>query len=407
MNTFFYQALNDKGQSSNGQIQAKSRTEAVAMLQQQNQFILQLSEHALHSQNTARFNVFKPQGLSLALQQQFAEQLAQLLRAGIPLDRALLTLSTMPESARAKAIIEQIRQEIRSGKSLSAALESQHGKFSALYVNLIRAGEQSGSLPENLSRLAIYMAQSAKLKGKLINAMIYPMVLLAAISFAIVFLLWVVVPQFSILFDSLGSALPWYTQALIAISRFLQNYWYMLLATLALCAYIGVKQWHKPSFRLALDGHLLANASLGRLLLRADIAKFSATLATLLGNGVPLLSALNYAQAVLSNTVLQRSVGKASESVKAGIGLAHALQQQQGFPHMALQMIQVGEESGSLPLMLEQVAQTYEQQTEQAITRFMALLVPAITFLMTLIVAFIILAVLLPIYDLTGNLDIN
>lgn len=401
---FYYRAVDQAGKAQTGQMQAADYQSALFSLQSKGWYVLALSEH--ESKPSSLRLAWSSNSLSSHLQQHILEQLGILLKAGLPLDRALSILAELPESQNARAATAQLRQEIRNGRSLSAALASATIPFSAIALNLVRAGETAGTLPQNLLQAASYLAQAARLKGKLVNALIYPSILMATVSIAVLFLVAVVVPQFEALFESLGSQLPWYTQVLLAISSGLRAYGLYALLALAVIIGIVVQRGLKPSVRERWDGRLLQVPIIGPLWQKAEVARFCSSLAVMLGQGVPMLSALSHSGAVMQNRRLRQRVESARAAVKAGQGLSRSLAQEPGFPHMALQMMQAGEDSGQLPTMLQEVANAYELQTEQASTRLLAVLVPALTLLMTALVALVILAVLLPVYDLTGGLDL-
>lgn len=404
MPTFRYKALSNSGETLDGQMEAASREDVIARLQDQGHLPVEARRADEAGQGAGLFSGLGRKDLDAAQIRQFTEQLATLLGAGQPLDRALGTLLELPENDAAKKIIERIREAVRGGAPLSTALEQQHGLFSRLYVNLVRAGEAGGGLHNSLLRLAEYLGRSAELRARLINALIYPVLLLAVVGGAVVFLLMFVVPQFQALFDNLEAELPWYTQALMATSTLLRDWWWLALAAVVLALFWLNSRIMDPAFRLALDQRLLGSRLLGSLVARLDTARLARTLGTLVANGVPLLNALNLSRPVLVNSWLAKALEQATGEVKTGSGLGYALGRQKCFPRLAVQMIQVGEESGELDTMLLKVADTFDAETSNAINRLMALLVPALTVVMTVVVAGIILAVLLPIYDLTGSL---
>jgi len=404
MPLFRYKALSTSGETLDGQMEAASREEVIARLQDQGHLPVDARRADEAGQGGGLFSGFGRKDMDAAQLRQFTEQLATLLGAGQPLDRALGTLIELPETGDAKKVVERIREAVRGGTPLSTALEQQHGLFSRVYVNLVRAGEAGGGLHASLLRLADYLARSAELRARLINAMIYPALLMVVVGGAVVFLLMFVVPQFQALFDNLEAELPWYTQALMWTSDALRGWWWLGLALVAATLVWLNARLADPAFRLALDERLLASRLIGSLVARLDTARLARTLGTLVDNGVPLLTALNLSRPVLVNSLLGKALETATGEVKTGSGLGYAMARQKCFPRLAVQMIQVGEESGELDTMLLKVADTFDAETGNAINRLMALLVPVLTVLMTIVVAAIILAVLLPIYDLTGSL---
>jgi general secretion pathway protein F len=276
--------------------------------------------------------------------------------------------------------------------------------FSRLYVSLVRAGEAGGGLQESLRRLADYLTRARELKAQVINALIYPAILAAMIAVSVVFLLLFVVPKIGELFAGLDAELQWYTVVVLFASRMLVDYWWAGLALVVGGLVVLARMWGQPAWRRQLDANLLRWRATGSLVARFETARLARTLGTLLGNGVPLLAALNLGRNVLSNRVLADALEAAASEVKTGAGLGYALGRQKVFPRLAVQMIQVGEESGELDTMLMQVADTFEVETRNALQRLIALLLPVLTVVMTVVIGVIVISILLPIYDLTGSL---
>ena len=404
MALFRYKALSAAGESLDGQMEAANADEVIVRLQDQGYLPVEALRADQAGEAISLFSLGKKRELNAAQILQFTQQLATLLGAGQPLDRALGILIELPETAEARKVLERIRETVRGGAPLSVALEQQHGLFSRLYVNLVRAGESGGGLDDALRRLADYLERSRELRSRVTNALTYPVFLLGLVFVSVAILLVGVVPQFEALFASLNAELAWYTQAVLWLSSALRNGWPLILAALLLFAWWLNNRIGDPAWRLAMDGRMLANRYSGPLIGRLETARLARTLGTLVGNGVPLLTALNLSGNVLSNRVLANALEAASSEVKSGSGLGYALGRQKVFPRLAVQMIQVGEESGELDSLLIKVADTFDVETRNALDRMLVLLVPALTILMAVIVAAIILSVLLPIYDLTGNL---
>lgn len=401
MALFRYKALSAAGEALEGQMEAASAEEVAARLQEQGHLPVE-ARRADAAGGDGLGRLFRRRDFDEAQVLQFTQQLATLLGAGQPLDRALAILLDLPESAQARRVVERIRDAVRGGAPLSAALDQQHGLFPRLYVNLVRAGEAGGNVHEALRRLADYLERSARLRSRVINALIYPAILLLLIGGSLAFLLAVVVPRFQALFEGLDAELPWYSTAVMSLGLFTRDWWWAILAALAALGALAAWRLSQPDARRAIDERVLRTRLLGDLAAKLDTARLARTLGTLVRNGVPLLSALNLARPVLSNRVLAEAVEAAAEEVKTGSGLGYALGRRKVFPRLAVQMVQVGEESGELDAMLLKVADTFELETGAAIERLLAVMVPALTLLMTLVVGVIILSVLLPIYDLTN-----
>jgi general secretion pathway protein F len=401
---FRYKALSAAGESLDGQMEAGSADEVIVKLQDQGYLPVEARRADEGGGGISLFSRRARRELDAAQILQFTTQLATLLAAGQPLDRALSILLELPETGEARKVVSRIRDVVRGGAPLSVALEQQHGLFSRLYVNLVRAGESGGGLDASLRRLAEYLERSRELRDRVVNALIYPVMLVALVGLSLLFLLTAVIPQFESLFESLDAPVAWYTQVVLWLSAMLRGWWWLGVLLLVAAGVWLNGRMADPAFRLRLDARLLNLRRVGSLVARLDTARLARTLGTLVGNGVPLLTALNLAGNVLSNRVLAAALEAASAEVKSGSGLGYALGRQKVFPRLAVQMIQVGEESGELDTMLEKVADTFDLETRNALDRLVALLVPAITVAMAALVGGIVLSVLLPIYDMTGNL---
>jgi len=402
MPLYRYKALNARGEMLDGQMEAASSAEVASRLQEQGHLPMEAKLASEGGGEPAWRALFKPKPFAGERLVQFTQQLATLLGAGQPLDRALGILLELPEDALAKRTITDIRDAVRGGASLSAALERQHGTFSRLYVNMVRAGEAGGSLHDTLQRLADYLERSRVLRSRVINALIYPAILLVMVTLSLMFLLGYVVPQFAAMYDSLDAPLPWFSRLVLGLGMFVRGWWWALLAVPALGLWWLDRKRHDPAFRAKFDEWLLERRFAGPLVAKLETARLARTLGTLLKNGVPLLTAMGIGRNVLGNRTLVDAVEAAADEVKNGVGLSAALGRSKRFPRLALQMIQVGEESGALDGMLLKTADTFEQETGLALDRMLAALVPVVTMVLAAVVGMVILAVLSPIYDLTN-----
>ncbi len=405
MPLYRYKALNARGDVLEAQMEAASEAEVVARLQEQGHLPME-AKLASEGGGLGAFktllqpNAFAGQRLVL-----FTQQLATLLGAGQPLDRALTILLELPDEDKARNTVADIREAVRGGAPLSTALERQHGSFSRLYINMVRAGEAGGSLHDTLQRLAEYLERSRALKARVVNALIYPAILLVVVGLAMLFLLGYVVPQFSQMYESLDVTLPWFTRIVLAIGQFVAGWWLALVVIPAALVLWAERKRRDTAFRDRFDAWILQRRLIGPLLARLETARLARTLGTLLRNGVPLLGALGIAGKVLGNRALAADVQGAADAVKNGRALSASLGAGKRFPRLALQMIQVGEESGALDTMLLKTADTFEAQTAQALDRMLAALVPAVTLVLAAVVGAVIIAVLVPLYDLAGAIN--
>jgi general secretion pathway protein F len=404
MPLYRYKALNTRGEMLDGQMEAASDAEVALRLQEQGHLPVEARLASEVGGEPAWRTLFKPKPFAGQRLVQFTQQLATLLGAGQPLDRALSILLELPEDAAAKRTVSEVRDAVRSGIPLSTALDRQHGTFPPLYVNMVRAGEAGGSLEETLQRLADYLERTRLLRGRVINALIYPAILLVVVCGALMFLLGYVVPEFASMYDSLDAELSWFTELVLGIGLLVRDWWIVLLVVPALALWWLDRRLRHPAFRAGFDEWLLRRKLAGSLVAKLETARLARTLGTLLKNGVPLIAALGIGKAVLGNRALAADVEAAATDVKNGVGLSAALAKGKRFPRLALQMVQVGEESGALDTMLLKTADAFDQETGQALDRMLAALVPVVTVVLAAIVGMVILAVLIPIYGLTNTI---
>ncbi len=402
MTLYYYKAVTPSGETLEGQFDLASHDEVIGKLQDAGNIPLEVREADSGDSASLFAALFKRATLRQAQIVQFTQQLATLLGAGQPLDRALQILLDLPESDKARHLLERVRDQVRGGTPLSDALESEQGTFSRLYVNMVRAGEAGGSLDDTLARLADYLERSANLRSSVINAMIYPAFLVGMVLTSLMVLLVYVVPQFAPMFEDMGVEMPLITVVVLAIGNTLKSFWWLILATIVFGVGWLRRQMANPPARLRIDGRLLKMRLVGDVIRKVETARLARTLGTLLKNGVPLLNALTVSRNVMSNSVLAEAVGAAAEEVKTGGGLGFALSQSKNFPKLALQMVSVGEESGELDTMLLKVADTFDVEVKNTLDRLLAALVPATTIIMTVVVAMIMLAIVLPIMNIAG-----
>lgn len=405
MALFQYKAIGAQGELLDGRMEAASASEVAARLQALGHVPVE-AKPANASRNGFDFAaLFTSRPFTGDALLRFTQQLATLLGSGQPLDRALGILLELPEDEKSKRLIGDLRDAVRGGASLSSALERQHGVFSKLYLNLVRAGEAGGNLHDTLQRLAEYLERSQALRGRVINALVYPVILLAVVTLALLFLMGYVVPQFATMYESLNVTLPWFSRGVLWVGEFVRHWWFALVAVPCVVLLGFERRRREPQFRIALDDWLLRQKFVGRLLAKLDTARMARTLGTLLKNGVPLLSALGLAKNVLGNVALANELERAAGEVKNGQSLSASLAKGGKFPRLALQMIQVGEESGTLDVMLLKTADAFEADTAQTLDRLLSALTPAITLILASVVGVIVVAVLVPLYDLTGAIN--
>jgi general secretion pathway protein F len=330
-------------------------------------------------------------------------ELATLLRAGLPLDRAFEILINLAPNPKVAELLSRVRNDVRGGSPLSKALESQQGIFTRFYVNMIRAGEAGGSLPTVLTRLAEYMERAKALRDNIMASITYPAFLAVVSVLAVVVLLGAVVPRFKPIFAGTGKAVPAMTQAVLFAGDAMRDYGWLILIVVAVLGWLMARRMKDPEVRYRFDRRMVTWPVVGDLFAKVEMARFSRTLGTLLSNGVTLVAALNIVRETMSNRWLAEAVGNVARELKEGRGLGRPMMETGRFPMLAVHMIQVGEETGRLDDMLMQVAETYDHEVEVAIRKALALLQPVMIVVMAAVIGFIIIAILsamLSVYDL-------
>ena len=400
MSLFKFRALDTQGVAQTGTLEAKDQEAAVAALQKRGLLVLQIDAAGLGGLRKA-LGRGQLNGAALV---SFTQQLATLLGAGQPLERSLGILLKQPGQPQTRALIERIREQVKAGKTLSAALEEEGTQFSSLYISMVRAGEAGGALESTLRQLSEYLERSQLLRGEVINALIYPAFLVVGVLGSLALLLAYVVPQFVPIFKDLGVPIPLITEVILGLGEFLSAYGLMVLVGVIALIWAVAVGMRDPKRRERHDRRLLGIRIIGPLLQRVEAARLARTLGTLLNNGVALLQALVIARQVCTNRALQAQVAQAAESVKGGGTLASAFGAQPLLPDLALQMIEVGEQAGELDSMLLKVADVFDVEAKRGIDRMLAALVPTLTVVMAAMVAVIMLAIMLPLMSLTSNI---
>lgn len=402
---FEYSALSAAGDLVTGELDGTSAAAVIERLHEQALLPIHAAQKKLRPPGAFSLQLRTPRrlpGRDLAL---FSQQLARLLKAGLPLDRALDILTSLAGSKHVSGIVQRTLEQVRDGASLAEAMGQQDKAFPQAYVSMVRAGEVSGALQGVLARVAEFLTRSERMRQQVVSALIYPALLTVVAAASIAIVLVVVLPQFEPVFREAGAKLPTSTRVLMAVGNALGSYWWVLLASTALAAVLWQQLMARPGIALRRDRLLLGLPVAGGLVRRFEVARFSRTLGTLLANGVAAPQAL----ALCGRTVGNRTIADAIEAVatrfREGEGLSEPLARTKHFPVLSTQLIRIGEETGKLEEMLHEVAEIYDQEVQRTLERLLALLVPAITILMGVVIAFIIasvMAALLSINDLVG-----
>jgi general secretion pathway protein F len=394
MPRYFYKAVKLDGEEVEGEQEARDEAALVQRLQAEGLIPLQTRSAGGLTATLARR---RRRGLSAKDVEIVTRQLATLLQAGLPLDRSLTVLSGLTTEEHVVRVLADLQDRVRGGATLSSALEAQEGQFPKLYVNMVRAGEASGALDEVLVRLADYLERSAELRGTVTSALVYPSILLVIAGLSVIMLLVFVVPQFTVLFDDMGAALPLPTRIVVGAGDIVRNWWWALLVVVAVVAVVLERWLQDPDNRRRFDYGVMSVPLFGDMIWKMETARFCHTLSTLLKNGLPLLSGLNLAKEVVDNRRIGDGLDEVADGLKHGRGLAEPLATKEVLPELALQMIRVGEESGTLEAMLAKVADIFDRETKASVQRLLTLLEPVLIIGLGIVIAGIIISILMAI----------
>ena len=324
-------------------------------------------------------------------------ELATLLRAGLPLEKALGVIADLGEHPQMGALFADLRKRIKSGESLADALSQHESEVGRFYVNLVRAGEAGGVLDTVLDQLAGHLERMRALREELTSAMVYPLILVVVALASIILLMTFVVPQFAQLFEGAGDALPMPTRITLAVAGAIQA-WGWLVPAAVLLAWLGLRwAWPRPGFRRAWDRFWIGVPVIGGLWMRLEVARFARTLGVLLGNGVNLLKGLGIARDTLGNHRLRAGLEQVAQGLRGGDRLSGPLREHAGFPPLAVQLVQVGEESGQLDAMLVRLADIYDAKVQRQLKRALSLLEPMLILVLGVVIGGVVISILLAI----------
>ncbi len=401
MGMYEYKALDSSGKQIKGIIEADSSKTAKIKLKKNGLFLTEIHEKNLSRQSKSGsggggiFNRVKIADVSLA-----TRQLASLVKAKIPLVDALSALIEQTEVDRLKVIFSNIRQDVNEGSSLAKALSKHPKAFNNIFVNMVEAGESSGNLELILLKLADFQESQVKLQGKILSAMMYPALMMLAACTLIFGIFMFVIPKIVGIFESMNKPMPLQTQIMIAISNFLQNYWWFVGSATVFAMMLFLRFIKTTNGRKKWDQFRLNLPVVGPLVRMIAVARFSSTMSTLLNGGVPILTAMNIVRNVVGNTLIAEAITAARENVTEGQSIAEPLKRSKQFPPLVIHMISIGEKTGELPQMLQNVTNTYEEQVAVKIDGLTSLLEPAMIIFMGVVVGGIVASIFVPLIQL-------
>lgn len=405
MPVYEYTALDSTGKGIRGMIDAEGSRAARQKLRKQGIFptSLTLTESREERAVYRREIQIRPSRRRAGMRDVaiFTRQMGTLIASGLPLVEALEAQTEQIDNENLRRIVAEVREKVNEGSSLADAMARFPGTFSPLYTNMIRSGESSGTLEIILQRLADYLEYQIKLRSEIMTTLTYPIILLVAISGIIALLVTFVMPKVVKVFADMGQTIPIYTKILIASTDFIREWWWALALITAGVIFWFRKYLKKESGREKFDRLLLRLPLFGKVVRMTAVSRFARTLSTLLSSGIPLLTSFDIVKNIVNNKVLAHSIEAARENISEGASIADPLKQSRVFPPMVIHMIAVGERSGDLEDMLNRVSEAYDREVETTITRLTALLGPVIILLMAGIVLFIVLSILLPIFQMS------
>jgi type IV pilus assembly protein PilC len=401
MPSFLYKARIE-GEVQQNEIEAESQNKAIVKLQQKSIKPLSIKKIKNNQQVNSKGSLFSKRKQEITEKNMvvFTRTFSTLIDAGLPLVQCLDILGKQNENPSFGEIIIAIKKNIESGDTLSESLKDYPEVFNSLYCNLVEAGEAAGILDTILRRLAIHIEKAASLKKKVKSAMVYPACIVTVAVGVIAFLMIFVIPAFATMFSSGGAQLPVPTAIVMSTSDLFRDHWYYMISLSYFTYFLIKKLYVTENGRFFIDKYSLTLPVVGDLIRKVSIAKFSRTLGTLLASGVALLQGLEICARTSGNKVIELSVMKTIDAVTGGETIAKPLARGGVFPPMVIQMIDVGESSGSLDTMLAKIADFYDEEVDTAVVGLTALLEPALMVFLGLLVGFIVVAMYLPIFEM-------
>lgn len=403
MPVYEYTAINAKGKNVSGIVDADSDTSAREKLRAGNIFPTTIREaYSRQERKTGQrlldlrlFARVKASELTAT-----TRQLATLVGSGFPLVSAIYALIPQAQTPALKTMLSRIKEAIEEGNSFADALACFPETFSPIYINMVRAGEASGTLEIVLNRLADISENRQAQKNQLISILAYPAIMTILGCAILMFLMVKIVPKFITMFGDMNQNLPLLTQIVVDISHFLGNYWWLLLLLGIALIIVFQKIRHTEKGAFFIDKTILRIPGLKTLVLKITVARFSGTLGSLLENGIPMLTALEIVKNIAGNRLIADAIEDAADKVEKGMGLGVSLEETEVFPHLSIQMIKVGEQSGDIEDMLKKTAQVYENEVQTTLTSLTSLLQPLLVVFMGVIIGIIVLAIIKPIFEM-------
>jgi type IV pilus assembly protein PilC len=401
MARYKYSGRDRKGKRT-GTVTAGSKREAIEKLRNEGVRVIELTElpETVLTKEITFGNSVKLQHMVI-----FLRQFATLIKAGVTIVDATNILAKQTESKALKKALTDIESDLRVGRSFSESAEKHKKVFTSMFINLIRAGEVGGNMEETLERLAVYFEKQHATRQKVKSAMTYPVVVGIIAIGVVIFLLTSVVPTFVTMFADMGAELPAITQFVLTASKFMQKFWWLVILLIVAIIFAVAAVRSNKKTRYYLDYAILKMPVFGKLMQKAALARFSRTLSSLFSSGVPILQALAVVEKVIGNEVITKVIRSSREELQRGRSLTEPMRKHWVFPPLVTQMIAIGETTGSLDAMLAKVADFYEQEVENTTDQLKSLIEPLMIVVLAGIIGVIVLAIMVPMFDIYKHVD--
>lgn len=401
MPSYKYEVIGPDGKPQTGSIEASNLEVATAELKSGGNTIVSLSKANAFNKD---LDIHIGKAVSVRELSVFCRQFESVLNAGVTVIEALNMLAEQTENKTFKSALEDVRDAVQKGDTLSAAMAEFPKIFPPLMIQMVAAGEATGGIDKAFSRMGGQFEKEAHLKGLIVKSMIYPIILILVIIVVVAIMMIKIVPTFTEQFDEVGGQLPKITLAVMAVSDFFVNSWYFMVAIIVGLV-IFFKEFKKTENGAIIMGRLALKFPLvGKLNIKSASASMTRTLATLMGSGIQLVDALNLVMEMMKNQIVKNALKKAQEEVSRGIPLSTPLQETGVFPPMVYHMIEIGEETGNMEDMLDKIAEYYDEEVEMATQSLLAVMEPMIIIIMALVVVPIVLAIMMPMYSLYDSI---
>ena len=396
--TFVWKGTTPGGEAINGEYEADNKQDVAGYLRKR-----KINVKSIHPKSKSpalsfgRAKSVKVKDMSI-----FTRQFSTMINAGLPIVQCLDILGKQTENETLKKSVQQVMLDVEGGSTLAESLSKHPKVFSDLYANMVDAGETGGILDIILSRLAVYLEKADALQRKVKSAMTYPTIVATVAIGATVFMLMFVIPVFAKMFQDFGGTLPAPTRIVMGISVFLRNYWWALAGFIIGAVFLYKQARKNPKMAYKMDGMLLKSPVIGDVLRKGSVARFTRTLGTLVGSGVPILQGLDITARTAGNLVIQKAVESTRDSISQGDTISEPLRKSQVFPPMVVQMIAVGEQTGALDEMLGKIADFYDDEVDTAVEQLTSIIEPIMIVFMGVIVGGMLVAMYLPMFKMAS-----